>query len=228
MDKRAWILFGTATVAILAGLIFFSRQDGVDVSTVDAGKPITSNKVEETQSGLPDNVYGKKDSKVVLIEYGDYSCPGCASLEERMRPIMEEYEDRVAFVFRHFPLSTIHPNSRTAAAYAEAAGLQGKYWEMQDKLFKNQKAWMQLSANERDEKLKGYARELNLDLEQLDKDLTDERIASKIRFDMEVGKKEGVTGTPSLFLNGKMLNPEDFNDEKAVKSLLDEALKNAK
>lgn len=228
MDKRAWILFGAATVAILAGLIFFSKQEKVDLSNVESSKPITAAKSDEVKSGLPDNVFGKKDSKVVLIEYGDYSCEGCKGFEERVEPIRKEYEDRVAFVYRHFPLSTIHPNSRTAAAYAEAAGLQGKYWQMQEKLFAKQSEWSQVAANERDEKLKGYAKELGLDLDKLATDITDERIADKINFDMALGKEDGVSATPTLLLNDRMLSAEDFRDADAIRSTLDEALKSAK
>lgn len=228
MDKRAWILFGAATVAILAGLVFFSKQEKVDLNNVDTSKPITAKKSEEINSGLPDNVFGKKDSEVVLIEYGDFSCDGCRAFDERITPIMEEYEDRVAFVYRHFPLSTIHPNARTAAAYAEAAGLQGKYWQMHHTLFTNQKEWSNLGANERDEQLKNYAQELDLDLDKLTQDITDEQVTKKINFDMAMGKEEGVTGTPSIVLNGRMLPADDYQDAAAIKSALDDALRSAK
>ena len=225
MDKRAWIVFGVATVAILAGLIFFSRQEKVDVSQVDANQPITAQKAQELQSGLPDNIYGNKDSKVILIEYGDYSCPGCEQLEKRLHPILEEYKDDVMFVYRHFPLTTIHPNARLAAAYAEAAGLQGKYWEMHQALFANRQSWWQLSTNERDGALEGYAKNLGLNIEQLKEDISDNRISQKINFDQELGKSKGVNSTPSLFLNGDAIEQDELQDAESIRSLLDKAIK---
>lgn len=228
MDKRAWIVFGVATVAILTGLIFFSRQEKVDVSKVDANQPITSQKSEQLQSGLADNIYGKKDSDIILIEYGDYSCQGCEQLEKRLRPILEEYKDDITFIYRHFPLTTIHPNARLASAYAEAAGLQGQYWQMHEKLFENRLAWWQLSTNERDGVLDGYAKELGLNIDQLKKDISDDRISQKINFDQELGKSKGVNSTPSLFLNGKEVAQSDFQDAESIRSLLDEAVKEKK
>ena len=227
MDKRAWILFGTATVAILAGLIFFSKQDKIDLSKVDSSKVVTEEKLSETDSGLPDNVIGKKDSKVVLIEYGDYSCSGCAMLDTKILPIIEEFKDEVAFVFRHFPLTTIHPNSLVASTYAEAAGLQGKYWEMHEILFKNYEKWALLSPAEREPKMQEYAKSIKLNLENLKKDLKDERISKKINFDQQIGKKEGVSATPTVFLNGKKLN-EEVGDMTKLKEAIKSSLKETK
>lgn len=225
MDKRAWIVFGVATVAILAGLIFFSQKEKVDVSQVDATKIITVQKSQEVQSGLPDNVYGNKNAKAILIEYGDYSCPGCQQLDKRLKPILDEYKDEVGFVYRHFPLTSIHPNSRLAAAYAEAAGMQGKYWQMHHLLFAEREQWWQLPTNKRDEALQGYAKQLQLDMDKLKEDVADPRITKKINFDLELGKSIGVDGTPQLFLNGKQIDPEKFQDEKSIRAFLDNAIK---
>lgn len=225
MDKRAWIVFGVATVAILAGLIFFSQKEKVDVSQVDATKIITAQKSQEVQSGLPDNVYGNKNAKAILVEYGDYSCPGCQQLDKRLKPILEEYKEEVGFVYRHFPLTSIHPNSRLAAAYAEAAGMQGKYWQTHHLLFSEREQWWQLPTDKRDEALQGYAKQLQLDMAKLKEDIADPRITKKINFDLELGKSIGVDGTPQLFLNGEKIDPEKFQDEKAIRAFLDSAIK---
>src|SRR5699024_4048070 len=87
---------------------------------------------------IADHVRGNPDAKVVLVEYGDYQCPGCAGIAPALNTIADRYSEDLAFVFRNFPLSSIHPNAKVAAATAEAAGLQGKFWEMHDKLYQEQ------------------------------------------------------------------------------------------
>ncbi len=227
MDKRAWILFGAATVAILAGLVFFSKQDKIDLDNINAHSVITEEKLKETDSGIPDNVIGKKDSKVVLIEYGDYSCSGCAVLDSKIQPVIEEHKKDVAFVFRHFPLTSMHPNSLVAATYAEAAGLQGKYWEMHRLLFKNYEKWALLSSSDREPKMDEYAKSLKLDMEKLKEDLKSEKVSKKINFDQQMGRKENVNATPTMFLNGKKLN-EEAGDMTKLSEALTQAVKEAR
>ena len=226
MDKRTWILFGAATVAILAGLVYFSRQERLDVSGVDAAKVITEDTAEETGSMLPDNTRGNKDSKVVLVEYGDYSCSGCAALEGRLKPVIEEFEDDVVFVFRHFPLTSIHPNSMLAASYAEAAGFQGKYWEFHDVLFANYQAWSSIGVDSRDDKMREYAGALDLDMDKLAEDLKDRRISQKINFNLQLGRDIGVNATPTLFLNGERLGQE-VSDMDKMRETLQKAIDDA-
>lgn len=226
MDKRTWILFGAATVAILAGLVYFSRQERLDVSGVDAAKVITEDTAEETGSMLPDNTRGNKDSKVVLVEYGDYSCSGCAALEGRLKPVIEEFEDDIVFVFRHFPLTSIHPNSMLAASYAEAAGFQGKYWEFHEVLFANYQAWSSIGVDSRDDKMREYAGALDLDMDKLAEDLKDRRISQKINFNLQLGRDIGVNATPTLFLNGERLGQE-VSDMDKMRETLQKAIDDA-
>lgn len=228
MDKRAWIVFGVATVAILAGLVFFSQKEKINVSQVNAAKLISSEESQKVGSGLPDNVFGNKKSKVTLVEYGDYSCPGCAQLDKRLKPMLEEYKEDIAFTYRHFPITSIHPNSRLAAAYTEAAGMQGMYWQMHHLLFEKREEWWQIEANKRDEQLLRYATQLKLDTNKLKSDLSDPRITKKINFDLALAKSVGVKGTPALFINGKELDSKDFEDEASLRSALDKAIKQAK
>ena len=128
MNAKTWIIFGAASIAILAGLIFLSKQNSLDVSNVDKFKTIISQQdADNVKSGIPDRTNGNKDAKIVLIEYGDYSCPGCTTLEGNIKKVLKDYGKEISVVFRHFPITSIHPNSKIAAAYAEAAGLQGKF-----------------------------------------------------------------------------------------------------
>lgn len=224
MDKRTWIIFGVAVVAILAGLVAFSRKDSVDVSNVDNTKIQTE---ASAASGIADHVFGKKDSKVVLIEYGDFQCPGCGTFHRNFEPLMDSYKDKITFVFRNFPITSIHPNARAAAATAEAAGQQGKYWEMWNLLYNQQDNWNNLGIEDRDAKFKSFATELNLNMTQFDKDVASDKVAKKITYDQSLGKANGVTGTPTLFLNGKILATDQYNSTETIRTTLDAALKQA-
>ena len=137
MDKFRWIIFAAIIVLVLGGLIVYSRMNStsVDVSNVDATAIIGPS---EQNGNIGDHVYNDTESSVILVEYGDFQCPGCGSAHPYVKTLLEEYGDRISFVFRNFPLTSIHPNARAAAAAAEAAGLQGKYWEMHDVIFENQ------------------------------------------------------------------------------------------
>lgn len=229
MNTKTWIIFIGATIAILGGLVFMSKQNTLDVSNVDKFKVITSQEeADNVKSGIPDQTYGNKDAKVVLIEYGDYSCPGCATLDSNMKKVMDEYSKDVLVVFRHFPITSIHPNSKVAAAYAEAAGLQGKFWEMQSKLFSNRTNWSSVSADSRNGIFDGYAKELGLDMDKLKQDINSEAVTKKINFDQAIGKASNVTATPSVFLNGKALGGNEFSSESELRSTIKKAIEESK
>ena len=223
MDKRTWIIFIVAVVAILAGLVMVSRQESVDVSGIDHTKIQTASDT----APIGDHVYGNKDSKVVVIEYGDFQCPGCGNFHTNFEPLMEEYKDDMTFVFRNFPLTSIHPNARAAAAAVEAAGLQDKYWEMWNLVFENQNAWSSSAASERDARFRSYAQELKLDMTKYEDAIASDKVSQKINFDQSLGKDNGVTGTPSLFVNGKEIPTEEYNSTETIRATLDKALKDA-
>jgi len=141
-----------------------------------------------------DHSRGPEDSPVTLVEYGDYECPYCGQAENSVHEIQERTGDAVRLVFRHFPNRTVHPHARLAAEASEAAGEQGKFWEMHDLLFRNQdrlEEWDMLE----------YARELDLDLDKFQDALNDHNHATKVREDFRSGIKSGVQGTPTWFIN---------------------------
>ncbi len=224
MDKRTWIIFGVAVVAILAGLVAFSRQSSVNVEGVNNNTVRTT---ADESSAITDQIFGKKDSKVTVIEYGDFQCPGCGTFHTNFAPIMDDYKDKITFVFRNFPITQIHPNARVAAASAEAAGLQGKYWEMWNILYERQNDWGTLGADVRDGQFEKYATQLGLDIPKFKEDVTSAKVATKINFDQSLGKANGVTGTPTLFLNGKTLETDKYSSTDAIRNTLDAALKEA-
>lgn len=209
MSKRAWIIFSAICVLVLGSLVYFSNRNRIDVSDVD---PNAIQAASAKSGEIADHVFGKSDSKVILIEYGDFQCPGCGSAHPTVKKLTEKYKDQLAFVFRNFPITSKHPNARAAAAAAEAAGKQGKYWEMHNKIFENQNSWGNLGATERTKFFTDYAQELGLNTDTFTVDLAGDMVNQKISFDQAVGKKAGADATPTFILDGKKLNDEWANE----------------
>ena len=148
---------------------------------------------------LKDWVRGAADAPLTLLEYGDFECPACGQAFWEIRRVEEAVRDRVRFVFRHFPLAQAHPHAQLAAEAAEAAGAQGKFWEMHDTLFTNQQA---LEASD----LLAYAEDIGLDCPRFTRDLQERRFSPKVRRDFMEGVRSGVNGTPTIFINGERWN----------------------
>lgn len=226
MSKLTWIIFSVIVAGLLVTLVVASRSGNpaIDVSNVDAN---TVQPASDMNGNIADHVYGKSDSKVLLIEYGDFQCPGCGKAHPRIKAIVETYKDQIGFVFRNFPLTSIHPNARAAAGAAEAAGLQNKYWEMHDQIFETQSAWENLTGTERANIFTSYASTLGLDSNTFTKDLDSNAIGKKISFDQALAKKVSVDSTPTFFLNGVKLSSDVWGDDTALKAAIDTELKKA-
>lgn len=210
MSKVGWIIFSVIVVAVLGGLIAWARitnppidLSGIDNSGVIQGIPQNGN--------IADHVTGISDSKVVLIEYGDYQCPSCGSAFPNLNTLLEEYGDQITFIFRNFPLTTMHPNARAAAGVAEAAGLQGKFWEMHDLLYGSQNDWSGLDATQRTKMFNTYATSLGLDIDKFNADVAGAEVNKKISFDQALGKSLSVNATPTFYLNGERLDDTTAN-----------------
>ena len=141
-----------------------------------------------------DHIRGPLDAPVTLLEYGDYECPYCGLAHPIVRAVQQEMGNTLRFVFRHFPLTTVHPYAELAAEAAEAAGAQRKFWAMHDLLYENQ----QLLDPPH---LLAHAGALGLDLKRFATDLGQHVHAPKIREDFLSGVRSGVNGTPSFFIN---------------------------
>lgn len=146
-----------------------------------------------------DHVQGNPSAIIQLVEYGDFQCSFCGRTYPIVKNIQREFENELMFVFRHFPLSTIHSHAKLAAVAAEAAGRQGKFWEMHDMLYENQDE-LHLSA------LNAYAGDIGLDELRFYKDMEDEKLFEKVKMDFESGLRSGVAGTPTFFINGEKYN----------------------
>jgi protein-disulfide isomerase len=145
--------------------------------------------------GPRDHRQGPETAPVTLVEYGDYECPYCGMAHPIVKEIQRRLGDQLCFVFRHFPLTQVHPHAEHAAEAAEAAAGQGKFWQMHDTLFEHQQALD-------DAHLLQYAVALGLDTDRFVREMTEHVYANRVREDFLSGVRSGVNGTPTFFING--------------------------
>ena len=177
------IIITMAVVAILGGLLVIFSGGRKDVTP-------------ETTLTDSDWKRGAVNSKVSLIEYGDFQCPACSAYEPIVEKLRQDFKDSLVFSYRHFPLTQIHQNALSSAKASEAAGLQNKFWEMHDILYKTQAEWS--TASNAKEIFAVYAKTLGLNVAQFEQDLGLKNIEEKIKADFEGGAKLGVRGTPTF------------------------------
>lgn len=144
-----------------------------------------------------DHTLGASHAPVTIVEYGDFECPNCKQAAPAVKLLLERFAGRVRFAYRHFPLEEVHPHALHAAQAAEAAGGQGKFWQMHDLLFENQN---HLKANQ----LHGYAEKLELDMARYAFEIEDEVYLQRVREHIEGGARSGVRATPTFFINGRI------------------------
>jgi protein-disulfide isomerase len=174
--------------------------------------PDPNRRYEIDTAGAP--AKGPKSAPVVLVEYSDFQCPFCARVHPTLEQVEREYGDKVRIVFKHLPLS-IHPKAPAAHAAAQAAALQGKFWEMHDKIFENQREMSE-------EKYVEWAGELGLDVDRFKRDVASAKVRQQIESDKREAAALGVSGTPSFFVNGRFLSgAQPFSE---FKQKIDEAL----
>jgi protein-disulfide isomerase len=149
-----------------------------------------------------DHHFGNPKASVSLVEFGDFECPHCAHAHPLVKQLLNEMGDQIHFVFRHFPLQEVHPHAYHAALAAEAAGKQGKFWEMHDLIYENQPAL-------NDRLLLELALALGLDMEKFEKDWNSKEAEAKVDADIESGVRSGVNGTPTFFVNNTPLYSYD-------------------
>lgn len=216
MTKTRWIIFAILCLGIL-GLIFVTnKKDSGSNWNGDATKIIST-------GPIADHVFGSTAQKVTLLEYGDYQCPGCGSLYAPLKDVVTKYKDNLTFIFRNFPLTTIHPNALAAATAAEAAGLQGKYYEYHDILYQNQQNWQEAAVNERTTLFQDYAKQIGLDVNKFNNDLTSSQVADKINRDRSSASQFSISSTPTLILNGQKLDQTTtFDKDKLSQAINDE------
>src|SRR5881227_3399194 len=200
-----FIIVGAAALTALASGRLLCRTMEPHRLTIAADETISG-------KGLAKSVHirGNPDAPVTLEEFGDFECPSCANLATFVDQLIKEYHPRVRLIFRNFPLP-MHQHARDAALAAEAAGLQGRYWEMHDMLYREQPVWS--SSNDVRTLFISYAETLGLDLHQFKSDMESDKVRGHIEFDQARAKSLGVETAPSLFVGKREMDANDRNPE---------------
>ena len=209
---------GTLGVSRLAGASSAPRTIPVAANPTpagDTGAPTPGKPVSITIT-KDDHIRGNKNAKVVLVEYSDFECPFCGRHDPTMQAVFKKYGDKVAWVYRHFPLS-FHPQAMPAALASECASEQGKFWEFSDKVFANQ------------DKLQGGAtyleqvgKDLGLNMDKYKSCISSQKYLSRIQADQQQGSTYGVDGTPATFVNGQLVS--GAVPQASLEAAIDQAL----
>ena len=176
--------------------------------TTPAQQPVVNKGVPGAE---PAHSIGPANAPIHLEEFGDFECPPCGMLHPILEQMQEEFGNRLRITFREFPLPS-HQHARTAAAAAEAAGIQGKFWPMHDLIYERQNVW-KTQFNTRTI-FEGYAREIGLDVERYNRDMDGNLVSQRIFQDSRRGQSLGVQGTPTVFMNGREVPFENLAPEK--------------
>lgn len=208
MSKNFLIILGVI-IALFGGLLFLNKKQ--DSSTTNTGNQTVQLSEHKTAAG---------STGVALVEYGDFQCPACAQYYPIIKQLKEQYAGRVTFQFRHYPLTEIHQNALISSRAAEAAAMQGKFWEMHDLLYENQNAW---ASNANPAPIfESYAQALGLDVDKFREDIRSEQVNNIVQADRAEAKKQGYQSTPTFAIDGQKIdNP---TSAEGFAKLLDEAI----
>lgn len=187
MNIKTLITFIMVTLGVLlgvGGLLWQFGQTGL--------KPIADIAGER--------IHIKGTGSVEVVEFSDYQCPACAAVHDPLKQILTKFEGKISFVYRHFPLTSIHKNALIAAQAAEAGNNQGKFWELGDVLFTKQVEWAGLADPK--PKFVEYAKTLGMDTVKFEQDINSEDVKSRVSVDMLAASRYALGGTPTFFVNG--------------------------
>jgi protein-disulfide isomerase len=226
-----FLIIGTVLLVTAgAGLLLFRSKTSNTPLKIATGK----------LGAEPPHVRGGENARITLEEFGDFQCPPCGFLAATLLKVEHDYAETVRIVFRQFPLP-MHPHAMAAASAAEAAGLQGRFWEMHDLLFLNSTSWGKLAPHPNASlppnataavpetaasvraTFSGYATQLGLDVDRFNRDMDTEEVKARIKLDQERGASIGIDRTPSVFLDGVQI-PFASLDEKNLREVIDAAL----
>ncbi len=230
MQKQFWaILIGVSVGLIGLFMITSDSDEGTNnisssieqVSQIQATDHVYIGEPKEvTVNDAGEASVADDTSKVTIVEYGDFGCPACFQAFPIIEELKAEYGSDLRFIFRHFPLSSIHPNATAAHRAAEAAGNQGKFFEMHDLLYERQQFWARqtsgLNVSAAIDVFKSYAEELELDMDQYNTDVESLEVFEVIDAQSDGGASLGITGTPTFFINDERIetprNTEQFRE----------------
>jgi protein-disulfide isomerase len=196
--KNVPLLIGTllGTLLLVVGLAFvFSRPE--KPVFVDPALVLGTNRPAKAKDA-------SASAKVTIVEFSDFQCPSCRAAQPLVEQITAKYPNDVKFVYRHYPLVSIHQNAQITAQAAAAAGSFNKFWEMHDLLFAEQDSWSELGSKEMIAKLEEYAQKLGIDKTAFTAKMESKEIKDVVAADVADGTKAGVDGTPTFFVNGQL------------------------
>lgn len=181
-------------------------------------EPLPPQIVDVENGHLP--IFGDENAKVTIVEFSDFQCPFCkAFVDDTYGQLKKEYMDtgKVKFAYRHYPLTSIHPNAQVAGEASECANEQGKFWEYHDKLFEEQDTWSPQTQTDVTNSLVSYAGELGLNADQFKSCIESEKYKAKVEEDMKAGNQAQVDGTPAFFINGyRLTGAQPFSEFQRV------------
>ena len=212
------LIIGVLLIAVIGGMALFKVQQQQEQPRDDKSKPAARGPI--SQGATPPHIRGDSNAPVVLEEFGDFQCPVCARFYKDLKQVESEYGSKLCVIFREYPIQQIHPHAVEAARAAEAAGLQNRFWEMHDLLYENQDTWVKETDTR--PSFVGYAKSLGLDVQRFNSDLDGNIAPGRTVDDQRRAREMGVTGTPTIFINGKP--PRDRNID-AIRNAINEALK---
>jgi protein-disulfide isomerase len=215
-----------ALAAAVCGAWYLKRSatPSVPAQALASASPQANAPTSSEPGAEPPHTLGPADAPAKLEEFGDFECPPCGLLHPILQTMQREFGDRLRITFREFPLVPTHQHALAAATAAEAAGLQGKFWEMHDVLYEDQKAWHE--AFDVRAIFEDYAKRVGLDIERYKQDLTNKVVEQRIFQDGRRAHSLGVKGTPTVFLNGREVPFELLAPEK-LRELIKAELKGA-
>jgi protein-disulfide isomerase len=216
-------------VAIGGGWWFYNSAKTSPVKTnTNSNKPVavTTPRTSDQPGAQPPNMLGSPTASVTVEEFADFQCPTCAAKYPMVKEIISTYGNRIKFIYRNFPLNIpAHDKAYDAAVAAEAAGAQGRFWDMENQLFTNQQSWT-AAEDFRNKILMDYAQKIGLDIEKFKNDMAGMSAKSRVDADLQRGRGMGVSATPSFYINGKPVAFEQM-DINSMKQLIDAELAKA-
>lgn len=209
MNKRAVGII-LAVIVVIGGFLFLTKP-----------KPKATTPGGES-SAVSKHIEGKGAKNVTLVEYGDFQCPACGAYYPIVKSLVDKYQADIFFQFRNNPLESLHQNARAGSRAAEAASIQGKFWEMHDALYENQKSWE--GSSDPLTLFTQYANQVGVkDITKFTADYKSTVVNSVINADLQSGQKYSITGTPTFILDGKKLETNP-NSVVAFNKLIDDAI----
>lgn len=228
-NSTPFIIIGLIALATILGIYYVSQSgadpsaDGGNSNTNSAGSvdKLRENYAKAPAGASPANMLGSESAAVIVEEFADFQCPTCATVHPKVKEVISQYGSKIKFVFRNFPLTQIHQHAYDAAVAAEAAGLQGKFWQMQDMIYKNQATW---SAQPNARSLfKEYATTIGLDVAKFEEDSLKLVAKSRVDADMQRGRALNISSTPTILINGMPIPPSQL-DVEPMKQAIDAEL----